>query len=186
MVSSCQIHKALSIMVVLALSAGTGWASTPSETYANLQNQQKQLKGTPKEHEILIQMSDLLWDSSSWGNLGLSEEEELDMGVQYLKKIVNGDIYSPLIVDAWVKWRMRHQLYWHGASNQSTIPNDMYNDRRKHLVVLIDRHLKDHPENQIAKGQLLVLTHTHDIVPMAVGNTAVAEWELSKATLDKP
>ena len=125
---------------------------------------------------ILIQMSDMLWMSASWGKINLGSRDELEVAIELLEAIANGTKYSPHLAEGWLKWRYRVQLYWHGASNQSSMPNDIYNGRRQALAQIIQFHLRTHPHDQIAKEQLEVLTSAPDIRPMAVGNSAVLDW----------
>ena len=113
---------------------------------------------------------------SSPDALATNDQDELEVGIGCLEQIVDGTSYSPHLTEAWLKWRYRIQLYGHGASNQSEIPNDAYNERRQALAQIIQLHLSSHPKDEVAAKQLEVLMTTPDIEPLPVGNSAVMDW----------
>lgn len=135
------------------------------------------LEDTAAFHAEMIEASDTFWAKVSFSTTPATNDiDELEMGIGCLENIVSGTEYSPHLAKAWLKWRTRTQLYWHGASRLSEIPNETYNERRKALVKIIRLHLKDHPGDQVARKQLDVLMTTPDIEPLPVGNSAVMDW----------
>jgi len=131
-------------------------------------------------HAEMIAASDRLWTkvSSSQAPVisNLREPTDLDVSIGCLEQILDGTNYSTRLAEAWVKWRYRDQLYWHGASNQSVIPNAFYNERRQAMIRVIQFHLRDHPRDAMAASQLEALTSAPDIKPLPVGNTALSDW----------
>jgi len=65
--------------------------------------------------------------------------------------------YSPKLSEIFITWRTKYQLYYHGASNWSIIPNDEYIEMRWHVVKTIEEYLDKNPEDKWAKAQIIDL-----------------------------
>jgi len=131
-------------------------------------------------HAEMIEDSDELWalasSSQTPGVSNVREPSDLDVSLGCLEQVLYGTDYSTRLAEAWLKWRYRTQLYSHGASNQSVIPNDFYNERRQAMIRIIQFYLRDHPGDGTAAHQLATLTSAPDIKPLSVGNTALGAW----------
>ena len=149
-----------------------------AQTCVQLLTNREQWSDIPSEHAGLIAISERLWDSANWGTFNLPPDaDELEVGVACLARVVNTDRYSPSLAKAWVKWRVRHQLYWHGASNSSEMPNALYNSARQRLLDVIILHLVANPTDTVAREQMKILRESPNVVPLPEGNSATAEWE---------
>ena len=75
-------------------------------------------------------------------------------GMAFLSDILDNREYSPVLFDAFYKWRTQTQSFWHGMSNMSDIPNWQYNLKRWQAVQTIRQHLKTNPEDVWANAQV--------------------------------
>ena len=78
-------------------------------------------------------------------------------GEEMLAVIVNSRQYSPILSEAFEKWRSVVQANNHGMSNMSIIPNDEYNTKRWELVQLVKGYLKNNPSDVWAGAQVELL-----------------------------
>ena len=75
---------------------------------------------------------------------------------------------------------VNYQLFWGGASNQSEIFTSLYNDKKKHVLEVIEKYLSKNPEDVAAKEQRDRLLNMPEIKPLAFGNTALWLWEMER------
>jgi hypothetical protein len=87
--------------------------------------------------------------------------EEKAMGIYY--DVLDGEVISPFMFEAYMKWRALHQDYNHGASNMSVIPNKMYNEQRWRAVNKIKKYLKQHPDDIRVGAQVDLFLMYHNI-----------------------
>ena len=96
---------------------------------------------------------------------------------QLLGRIVDGDEYSPVLSEAFLKWRTLAQDSTYGPSNSSEIPNWEYNEKRMRLVGIIRTHIEGHPDDSWAKYQKLELLTLPNITRRELtGNSNLFIW----------
>lgn len=106
---------------------------------------------------------------------GLDEEER----IRLLEDVLDAGKYRPDLFRAWLRWRTEYQLYNHGASNMSFIPNDQYNTKRDACIETVRQHLQSHPDDDQAWHQLaLLLIHPNIARGGPMGHTGLTEWGL--------
>ncbi|MCM8783270.1 MAG: hypothetical protein NC818_00620 [Candidatus Omnitrophica bacterium] len=94
-----------------------------------------------------------------------------------LKTIINKNVYSPILYEAFYKWRTIEQEFNHGMSNISDIPNMEYNEQRWKIVQVIKAYLKDNPLDRWAKIQIDLLLGLPNIKRGgAMGNDNLIHW----------
>jgi len=95
---------------------------------------------------ILLRVSDCLISDDGGG--------DVLKGEKILEEIVNFKKYTPILFEAFEKWRSVTQANNYGMSNMSAIPNDMYNKKRWELVQVIKNYLTKNPEDFWARAQV--------------------------------
>ena len=80
-----------------------------------------------------------------------------EKGMVLLSEIIDSQIYSPVLFEAFYKWRAQTQELWHGMSNMSNIPNWQYNLKRWQAIQTIRQYLKTNPDDIWAKTQANLL-----------------------------
>ena len=75
-------------------------------------------------------------------------EHTNEISLRLLYDIIKRGTYSPLLYEAFYKWRTRYQEWYCGASNTSEIPNKQYNQKMWKLVKIIKEYLKNNPNVQ--------------------------------------
>lgn len=142
----------------------------------------------PGNHFILLGISDCavrasFVDTERAQMADLAEEDPEERAIEILEDIVGGDSYSPLLCEAWLKWRTLTQSHWHGVSNYSDIPNWDYNVRRAALVRTISDHVSNNPGDLWARGQKEALLSLPNIQRGGLtGNTNLTLWGLLYAS----
>ncbi len=117
------------------------------EAYAVLLKLEPKYKNSVFGTCISLRISDcLIWDQSDYG-------DELK-GKELLVGIVEKKQYTPILFEAFKKWRSVTQSYDYGVSNMSLIPNDKYNAKRWELVQIIKEYLKKNPDDVWTKAQV--------------------------------
>lgn len=81
------------------------------------------------------------------------EEVATEKALALLSGIVQKDPYSPVIFEAFLKWRTLTQEEDHGMSNFSDIPNDEYNKVREKELRKVRQYQKTHPQDPFAEDQ---------------------------------
>ena len=112
----------------------------------------------PTKNSILLTISDCLLKALYGNNeeissLGNAEEKGQDI----LEGIVNGNDYSPVLFDAFLRWRTLTQSLEYGMSNFSKIPNWEYNKKRKRLIEIMKAYATEHPDDMWAREQIKLL-----------------------------
>ena len=115
-----------------------------------------------KKHEntsagdcVKFRLSDLLSDafmSDSDAARRLSADAYSD-SLRLLSEIIDGSRYSPVLYESFYRWRTVTQELEHGMSNISDIPNAEYNKKRWQVIQVINRYLRNNPDDVWAKGQ---------------------------------
>ncbi|NQT75001.1 MAG: hypothetical protein HQ566_00605 [Candidatus Omnitrophica bacterium] len=129
------------------------WDEDYVQAYEALNGLKGKYEGTPFEDYIMLRISDCFLmavrDFDELLEIDASEE-----GIKILSDIVNKKAYSPLLYEAFHKWRTKNQSYNYGASNTSEIPNDEYNEKLWQVVQVIKAYLKDNPDDAWAEYQI--------------------------------
>ncbi|MBU0469292.1 MAG: hypothetical protein KJ736_09580 [Candidatus Omnitrophica bacterium] len=113
-------------------------------------------RNTPAEAYIVLHKADCLAADSVEMMEKLTEEEKEDP-VELYASLIGPDLYSPVLDEAFIKWRTKYQESNHGLSNWSEIPNEIYNEKRWKIVESIKGHLKQNADDLWAKYQILRL-----------------------------
>ena len=107
-------------------------------------------------------------------------------GIKILEDIINSKRYSPVLFEAFYKWRTSTQAFYYGMSNMSQIPNKMYNQKRWQLVQVIKRYLKNNPQDIWAKYQIDLLLSLPNIERGGrLGNSNLVHWGILYVDLSK-
>ena len=144
--------------------------------YGMLLALREKYSGTEFEPCVNLKISDCLisYGSEIRESRGTDSEGE---GAALLSRIIDSGDYSPVLFEAFYRWRTIEQYRNYGMSNMSEIPNILYNKKRWELIQLIKQHIERHPEDAWAKGQVDYLIHLHNITrggPM--GNNNLVDW----------
>ena len=155
------------------------------EAYEELIRLQEKYKDTAFADCIMLRISDCMLksdaDLDSNNKLGMYEQ-----GIEILSSTIDRNRYSPLLYEAFYKWRTMQQSFYHGMSNTSEIPNKEYNHKRWQVVQLIKKQLKHNPDDIWAKKQVDLLLSLPNIArggPM--GNLNLNHWGTLYVDLDK-
>lgn len=73
--------------------------------------------------------------------------------------------YSPYLAEAFRKWRAAFQMFNHGVSNFSEIPNAEYNARKERVLATVRVFLTAHHDDSEARDQQALLEQLPDITP---------------------
>lgn len=147
-----------------------------NQAYDALSKLKARYEGFPFEGCILLRISDcsLRADSDFDINNELNMEED---GLDVLTQILNKDTYSPILYEAFYKWRTTDQSYNHGMSNMSHIPNKEYNKKRQKIIHTIKKRLKDMPDDLWAQEQVDLLLNLPNITRGGpIGNHNIEHW----------
>lgn len=148
-----------------------------SESYENLKKLLNKYKDLPFEDCILVRISDCLLMADSDLDAGEDKPEGRMSGLELLSRILDKKEYSPVLYEAFYKWRTTEQYFNHGMSNMSEIPNKDYNARRWEIIQLIKEYLKNEPDDIWAREQVDLLLSLPNITrggPM--GNHNIEHW----------
>lgn len=147
-----------------------------NQAYEILSQLKVKYGGLPFENCILLRISDCGLKADS----DLDVKDKLEMkedGLAVLTQIVNKKAYSPVLYEAFYKWRTTEQYYNHGMSNMSHIPNKEYNKKRWEIIQVIKERLKNMPDDLWAQEQVDLLLSLPNITrggPM--GNHNLEHW----------
>jgi len=86
-----------------------------------------------------------------------------ERGMALLSDILEAGEYSPVLFDAFYKWRTQTQSLSYGMSNLSEIPNWQYNLKRWQAVQTIRQYLKINPDDIWANTQVSLLLNLPNI-----------------------
>ncbi|MFC1594688.1 hypothetical protein ACFL38_05105 [Candidatus Omnitrophota bacterium] len=145
------------------------------KAYNILENLRLAYHNRPFESCLKMKMSDclLMSDTDIGGSDGVMP---VDMGLELLLNIIESNVYSPVVYDAFRRWRSSEQMFYHGMSNWSNIPNKEYNKKRWQAFQTIKKHLKEHPEDDWAWAQATLLLALPNIGRGAYGNHNLVLW----------
>ncbi len=147
-----------------------------NQAYGILSDLKNKYKGSPFKRCIDLRISDCILKADT----GLKTDDKFEAtedALEILSSIIDKDAYSPVLYEAFYKWRTMDQYFNHGMSNMSEIPNKEYNKRRWKIIQVIKRYLKDNPEDAWAREQvdlLLSLPNIRRGGPM--GNDNLIHW----------
>jgi len=124
------------------------------QAYNDLSSLKGKYKDTVFESCLKLRMSDcILMIKPNSENISMDDEK----GIALLSDILEDMEYSPVVYEAFYKWRTQTQFFWHGMSNMSEIPNWQYNLKRWQLIQAIRQYLKTNPDDDWAKAQAALL-----------------------------
>jgi len=107
--------------------------------------------GTPFGDCIKVRLSDCYLKESE------GSVRDAKKGMQLLNDVVNSGRYSPMMYDAFLRWRTSVQAARYGMANESGIPNQEYNRKRWEQVFVIRGHLAGNPGDKWAANQINLL-----------------------------
>jgi hypothetical protein len=144
------------------------------KAYDILDRLKEKYAGQELELSIALRMSDCLLHDKSDMSQGIDADEK---ALQLLTSIVNAGRYSPILQEAFLKWRTIDQYYNQGMSNYSQIPNQAYNEKRWELVKLVRSYYDEHTDDLWAKVQEFLLIDIPNILRGdLMGNTNLRYW----------
>jgi hypothetical protein len=132
------------------------------KAYEQLKILKEKYKGTVFEGCILLRMADCLLISGSDLDLG-EKVSEAESGLELLAQVITNGRYYPVLDEAFAKWRTYDQMFNHGSSNWSEIPNKEYNEKRMEIVRTIQKYLSEKPKDAWAKYQILSILNLPNI-----------------------
>lgn len=97
-------------------------------------------------------------DMDAWG-----EDVYRNPATQIMESLMKENKYSIYLKEMWEKWRVLYQSS-EGASKDSEIPNQIYNEYRKLCIKTILSHIKAHPNDIFAINEFLVISSKHNIL----------------------
>ena len=128
-----------------------------AEAYEAFKGLEKTFDGLPAAQIIRLRLADALcmMDATQAAEKGFTDALNAgEHAVTLLTAIVESDMYSPVLYEAFYKWRTMTQMLDHGMSNSSEIPNQDYNAKRWHVIQTTKKYLADHPGDVWARTQL--------------------------------
>lgn len=102
-----------------------------------------------------------------------------DWAIAQYSDVMRANKYSLYLFEAWIKWRTVTQYINFGSSKSSFIANDLYNEKRDKMALVILRYIVEHPEDEMAINQfLLFATHNniHRFGSYPYGNQNIPEY----------
>lgn len=97
-------------------------------------------------------------DKNSWG-----EEDYQNPAVPIMESLMKEGKYSLYLSELWQKWRVLYQNS-EGASKDSEIPNNIYNDFRNICACTILSYIEKHPNDIYAINEFLVMACLENIL----------------------
>lgn len=111
---------------------------------------------------VMLRISDCILIGNS-DLPGYDPEKAYKDTLKMLSDIVDRARYSPVLFEAFYKWRTMEQHCTHGDAKNSEIPNKIYNEKRWKLTKVAKRHLDDNPDDIWAKSQIDLLLNLPNI-----------------------
>lgn len=105
-------------------------------------------QGTPFEDCVKVRLSDCFIKEDAGSVMDPAR------GMRLLKETMDSDRYSPVMYEAFLRWRTGVQAAEYGMTSTSQIPNMEYNKKRWQLIGIIQKHLLDHPDDNWAMNQI--------------------------------
>lgn len=149
------------------------------KAYDMLQKLRNKYSGTSTiESSILLNISDCIVKALYGSEGGISDvQNPEEKGKDILEGIINANDYSPVLFDAFLRWRTLSQSIEYGMSNFSKIPNWEYNEERKNLIGIIKTYTKEHPDDTWAERQIKLLLFLPNIERGGLfGNSNLTFW----------
>ena len=84
-------------------------------------------------------------------------------GIDYLGELIEAGQYSKYLLEVWVDWRLYAQQGVFGISTYSEIPDNLYDNARLLVAKAYARHIKENPDDKLARVLLLNLTYTETL-----------------------
>ena len=84
-------------------------------------------------------------------------------GIDYLGELIEAGQYSKYLLEVWADWRLYAQQGVFGISTYSEIPDNLYDNARLLVAKAYARHIKENPDDKLAKVLLLNLTYTETL-----------------------
>ena len=96
-------------------------------------------------------------------------------GIDYLGELIEAGQYSKYLLEVWADWRLFAQQGCFGVSTYSIIPDNLYDNARLLVAKEYLKHIKENPDDILAKVLLLNLTYAETIhrVGGIYGNAAL-------------
>lgn len=148
-----------------------------ARSYEELTRLKEKYANTPFGDCLLLRLSDCLLMRST----DMDREESLAVkeGLSLLTEITNGEGYSPVLYEAFYKWRTVYQEKRYGMSSTSEIPNREYNAKRWQILQRIRKYSEKKPDDQWAKAQANLVMDLPNIEREGgEGNDNLHHWEL--------
>jgi hypothetical protein len=156
-------------------------AGNTADAFGLLELLAEKTAGTAAEHHCLVKMADCWLHSDHFANMMEQGDADLvsgDEGLKYLTRVVESKFYSPVLAEAFLRWRVTEQSK-RGDSNYAVIPNHYYNKIRTELIEVIQAHIAKHPADAWAQQQLTNLVLADNIKRgLGISNTNVHWWGL--------
>lgn len=113
----------------------------------------------------------------NWANCpeSMSEDEWI---VAVAGRLLSAGKYNPCLDRIWMIWRCLFQCQYFGLSRDSSIPNNLYNEKRKDCYLVCLKRLETHPEDVFAMNSAAFLGGTVNLNRFGMsefGNEAIAE-----------
>lgn len=153
--------------------------------YANLKDLAEQNGDAAGMDLIKLRLSDalLIMDYEAVNFQGL---DAAGNGLALLTEIIEGGRYSPVLYEAFYKWRTTEQQHDHGMSNMSAIPNKEYNEKRWQVIQTVKKYLAENPGDAWARMQLDLLWDLPNIQRGGpFGNDNLNHWGILYGNITK-
>lgn len=159
-----------------------------AEAYGVLRELENRFGDLPAAHLIRLRMSDSLCmvDAEQTSGSGFADAfDASEHALGLLSAIVESDVYSPVLYEAFYKWRTTTQEFHHGMSNLSEIPNKAYNETRWRVIKTTKKYVAEHPGDAWAKTQLDLLWNLPNIQRGGpFGNDNLVHWGMLYTALE--
>lgn len=133
-------------------AAGHLEAKNHAAAYKVLKDMPEVIQDVEASHLVKLRLSDalLMMDYEAADIKGLDAAEQ---GLKLLAEIIASGRYSPVLYEAFYKWRTTEQELRHGMSNSSAIPNKEYNEKRWQVMRTIKEYSAKNPSDEWAQAQ---------------------------------
>ncbi|HNV85475.1 MAG TPA: hypothetical protein PKL97_00745 [Candidatus Omnitrophota bacterium] len=147
------------------------------KAFAKLSSLPSKYAGEAAGDCIRLRQSDCLLMSDS--NIPKEESAATKEGLSFLSKIMDRNGYSPVLYEAFYKWRTISQENQYGMTQFSEIPNGIYNKKRWQIIQTIKNHLGKNPRDRWAEAQINLLLDLPNISRKGEhGNDNMIHWGL--------
>lgn len=96
-----------------------------------------------------------------------------------MRALMDAGEYSPLLFELWQGWRALAQITYFGASRDSVLADEWYNEYRKKAFLTCLRQLDAHPDDLAASANVLLFLDTKNTVrngSFIMGNEAALDF----------